>query len=73
MHHRLEALLDDEDEDATDTLELALQASGCDQETVPHKPRLLSDNGTVTTGSILLNCADQIVSIRLCRLKIPQL
>ena len=46
MHHRLEALLDDEDEDATDTLELALQASGCDQATVPHKPRLLSDNGS---------------------------
>ena len=46
MHHRLEALLDDEDEDVTDTLELALQASGCDQATVPHKPRLLSDNGS---------------------------
>ena len=31
--------------DVTDTLELALQASGCDQVTVQHKPRLLSDNG----------------------------
>ncbi len=31
--------------DVTDTLELALQASGCDQATVVHKPRLLSDNG----------------------------
>lgn len=31
--------------DVTDTLELALQASGCDQVTVRHKPRLLSDNG----------------------------
>ena len=31
--------------DVTDTLELALQASGCDQMTVQHKPRLLSDNG----------------------------
>ena len=31
--------------DATDTLELALQASGCDQANVVHKPRLLSDNG----------------------------
>ena len=29
----------------TDTLELALKASGCDQVTVLHKPRLLSDNG----------------------------
>ncbi len=31
--------------DVTDTLELALQASGCDQAAVRHKPRLLSDNG----------------------------
>ncbi|AJE45745.1 Homeodomain-like domain-containing protein [Celeribacter indicus] len=31
--------------DVTDTLDLALQASGCDQATVVHKPRLLSDNG----------------------------
>lgn len=31
--------------DVTDTLELALQASGCDQVDVHHKPRLLSDNG----------------------------
>ena len=32
--------------DVTDTLELALQASGCDQVHVAHKPRLLSDNGS---------------------------
>ena len=32
-------------EDVTDTLELALTASGCDQAHVQHKPRLLSDNG----------------------------
>ncbi|MEJ6676499.1 IS3 family transposase [Parasphingorhabdus sp.] len=32
-------------EDVTDTLELALEASGCDQAHVLHKPRLLSDNG----------------------------
>jgi transposase-like protein len=31
-------------EDVTATLELALKASGCDQATVVHKPRLLSDN-----------------------------
>src|SRR5680860_34721 len=31
--------------DVTDTLELALQASGCDQINVLHRPRLLSDNG----------------------------
>ncbi len=33
-------------EDVTDTLDLALQASGCDQATVLHKPRLLSDSGS---------------------------
>ena len=33
-------------EDVTDTLELALQASGCDHIHVVHKPRLLSDNGS---------------------------
>ena len=32
--------------DVTETLELALQASGCDQADVVHKPRLLSDNGS---------------------------
>jgi len=33
-------------EDVTDTLDLALQASGCDQVHIVHKPRLLSDNGS---------------------------
>ncbi len=33
-------------EDVTDTLELALEASGCDAAHVIHKPRLLSDNGS---------------------------
>ena len=33
-------------EDVTDTLELALKASGCDQAAVVHRPRLLSDNGS---------------------------
>ena len=32
-------------EDVTDTLQLALAASRCDQARVVHKPRLLSDNG----------------------------
>lgn len=32
-------------EDVTDTLGLALKASGCDSATVLQKPRLLSDNG----------------------------
>jgi transposase InsO family protein len=33
-------------QDVTDTLDLALAASGCDQVHVIHKPRLLSDNGS---------------------------
>ncbi|WP_353628670.1 IS3 family transposase (plasmid) [Sulfitobacter sp. TCYB15] len=33
-------------EDVASTIELALQASGCDQAVVRHKPRLLSDNGS---------------------------
>ena len=33
-------------EDVTDTLNLALTASGCDRARVNHKPRLLSDNGS---------------------------
>ena len=31
--------------DVTDTLQLALQASGCDQASITNRPRLLSDNG----------------------------
>jgi putative transposase len=33
-------------EDVTDTLSLALQASGLNEATVTHRPRLLSDNGS---------------------------
>jgi putative transposase len=32
--------------DVTDTLELALAASGCHSAKVAHKPRLLTDNGS---------------------------
>ena len=32
-------------DDVTETLELALESSGCDGANVIHKPRLLSDNG----------------------------
>ncbi len=40
-------------EDLTDTLDLALAASGCDSATVLHKPRLLSDNGpSYITGEL---------------------
>ncbi|PLW74835.1 hypothetical protein C0081_21165 [Cohaesibacter celericrescens] len=38
-------------EDVTDILDLALQASGCDQVHVVHKPRLLSDNGSSYVSS----------------------
>ena len=41
----MEALHYDEN-DVTDTLNLALQASGCGDARVLHKPRLLSDNGS---------------------------
>lgn len=40
-------------EDVTDTLELALTASGCDTARVEHKPRLLSDNGPCYIASDL--------------------
>ena len=38
-------------EDVTDTVELALTASGCDQIVLCHKPRLLSDNGSCYISS----------------------
>jgi len=44
--------------DVTDTLELALQASGCDQVNVVHKPRLLSDNGASYISGDLANWLD---------------
>src|SRR4029077_5533025 len=46
LHHRLELCTTMKAEDVTDTLKLALQASGLDQATVMHRPRLLSDNGS---------------------------
>jgi transposase InsO family protein len=42
-------------EDVTATLELALEASGCDNATILHKPRLLTDNGP---GYLAGNLAD---------------
>ena len=42
--------------DVTDTLNMALEASGCDQVNVVHKPRLLSDNG----ASYIAGLADYI-------------
>ena len=39
--------------DVTETMELALRASGCDQADVTQKPRLLSDNGSSDISSDL--------------------
>lgn len=44
--------------DVTDILNLALEASGCDQATVRHKPRLLSDNGPSYVSSDLATWLD---------------
>ena len=40
-------------QDVTDTLDLALAASGCDQARIVHKPSLLSDNGSSYVSSDL--------------------
>ena len=45
-------------QDVTDTLDLALAASGCDQARVVHKPRLLSDNGSSYVSSDLAEWLD---------------
>ncbi|CCB66498.1 Helix-turn-helix domain-containing protein, Fis-type [Hyphomicrobium sp. MC1] len=45
-------------EDVTDTLQLALAASGCDQVRVVHKPRLLSDNGSSYVSADLAEWLD---------------
>jgi len=44
--------------DVTDTLKMALAASGCDQARVRHKPRLLSDNGSSYIASDLAKWLD---------------
>jgi putative transposase len=46
-------------EDVTDTLELALTASGCNQAHVRHKPRLLSDNGASYVSGELAEWLDK--------------
>ncbi len=45
-------------QDVTDTLDLALTASGCDRRSVVHKPRLLSDNGSSYVSSDLAEWLD---------------
>ena len=49
--------------DVTDTLNMALEASGCDQVNVVHKPRLLSDNGaSYISGELADYIKDQRMS-----------
>ena len=45
--------------DVTDTLNLALEASGCDRADVVHKPRLLSDNGSSYIAGELAEWLDE--------------
>lgn len=45
--------------DVTDTLKLALAASGCDEARVRHKPRLLSDNGSSYIATDLADWLDR--------------
>ncbi|WP_346033845.1 IS3 family transposase [Erythrobacter westpacificensis] len=45
-------------EDVTDTLDMALAASGCDHANVLHRPRLLSDNGPSYIASELAEYID---------------
>ena len=53
-------------EDVTDTLDMALAASGCDQVHVHHKPRMLSDNGPCYIASEL---ADYIQTNRMSHVR----
>jgi transposase InsO family protein len=46
-------------QDVTDTLSLALEASGLDQATVAHRPRLLSDNGSSYISGELAQWLDE--------------
>ena len=46
-------------EDVTTTLEMALKASGCDRAAVAHKPRLLSDNGSIYIAGDLADWLDE--------------
>ena len=52
--------------DVTDTLDLALAASGCDSAKVLHKPRLLSDNGP---SNIAGELADDIEANRMSHVR----
>jgi transposase InsO family protein len=47
-------------DDVTDTLQLALAASGCASARVVHKPRLLSDNGSSFVSGDLAKWLEQV-------------
>ncbi len=51
-------------EDVTDTLELALHASGLDQMEVVHRPRLLSDNGSSYISADLASWLEGMSHVR---------
>jgi transposase InsO family protein len=59
LHHRLEALHDDEGRGRDRHARLALAASGCDSATVVAKPRLLSDNGSSYIAGDLANYLEE--------------
>lgn len=46
-------------DDVTDTIQLALDASGCDKAVIQHKPRLLSDNGSCYISGDLAKWLDK--------------
>ncbi len=50
----------------TDTLDMALQASGSDQAKVLHKPRLLSDNGSSYISSELAEWVEDLQMDHVC-------
>lgn len=52
--------------DVTDTLDLALAASGCNQATVVNKPRLLSDNGSSYVAADLADYLEGKVMDHVC-------
>ena len=60
-------------EDVTDTLGMALTASGCDQVHVRHKRRLLSDNGpSYIAGELAEYIEAQTMNMSALRHSIPR-
>jgi transposase InsO family protein len=59
LHHRLEALHDDEGRGVTETRDLVLQAPELDQVNAVHHPRLLSDKGTSYISAALADWLDK--------------